>query len=276
MKGIYKHRLLIMAIGFAAISPQQALAGWAVSVLDFDNLLVNEAILFSNFAQNVQLEKIREELVDGGDHTVKNYTFNIDNSTKNIDNSTHNIDKSISYNTEIHNDFTWIINKDGEEIIPIPFGDKLGEVMKGQSTEAYTGHYQSLEHHERNPLGKYGDATAAEGSRARKAANDALVEAVAADEAAMNAEVVGVKRLLDLTKTSKGHGRQLQVSNALAGSQINQLMKLRAMMLASETAHAAEAQAAADRDARAVAVGKKLREGLDNAMNQAKVRPATY
>lgn len=262
MKGMYKHRLLILVIGFASASPQQALAGWAVSVLDLNNLFVNKAILVSNVAQNAQLELIRRELVDGGDGTVKNYTFNID--------------KSISYNTEIHNDFTWIINKNGEEIIPIPFEGKLGEVMKGQSTEAYTSHYRSLEQHERDPLGKYGDTTATEGSRARKAANDALVEALTTDQAAMNAEVAGVNRLLDLTKTSDGHGRQLQVSNALAGSQINQLMKLRAMMLASETAHAAEAQAAADRDARAVAVGKKLREGLDNAMNQAKIRPAAY
>lgn len=269
MKGIYKHRVFMMALGFAAASPQQALAGWAVSVLDFDNLVVNEALLASNLVQNVQLKLLRKALVNGGEGTVKNYTVNIDNSTKNID-------KSITHNTEINNDFTWIINKDGEEIIPIPFREKLGKVLDGQSAETYTSHYQSLEHHELDPLGKYGDATAMEGSRARKAANDALVEALTTDEAAMNTEVAGVNRLLDLTKTSEGHGRQLQVSNALAGSQINQLMKLRAMMLASETVHAAEAQAAADRDARAVAVGKKLREGLDNAMNQARVRPAIY
>ncbi|NID16416.1 hypothetical protein [Luteibacter yeojuensis] len=245
------------------------------------------AVFASNVAQNFQLTGIHRQLADKESGTINYYTNNIDKSTLSINKSTTNIDKSttaikninkdilnvnteinknIEFNTEIYNEFTWIINKGGDEIIPIPFKDKLAAIMDGQSTDDYVKHYKTVEDHAKAPA-SFGDKAAIESSRARKAANDALVATIADDEAELLGEVESIKELADLTATAEGHGRQLQVANALSGSQINQLMKIRSTMLAAESARVAEAQASADREARAVAVGIRLREGLDTALS---------
>lgn len=264
-----------IAIAIAMI-PGPADAGLAVSVLDLDNLAVNTTTMASNIAQNFQLKAIRKQLEDSSSGTINYYTKNVDRSTTSIDESTTNIEKNIEVNTEIDTHFTWIINNNdgGGEIIPIPFD--LNELMDGQTVDSYTGHYKTVEAHRDSPSGHYADAATMEASRARKAANDALVRAIESDDDALRSEADALKKLADLSRTAKGHGHQLQVSNALAGSQINQLMRLRSLTLVAEAARAAETQATADREARATAVGIRLRAGLDNAMNQAKVRQAAY
>lgn len=241
-------------------------------VVNEANLLVNEGIAISNAAQNVQLELIRKELHQGPKGTVKQFTWNIDNSTHNIDNSTKTLVDYNIKNYEIDNTFTWIINHGtGDEIIPIPreVGEKLELVRKGQATADFTAHYKSLDMVKDDELlGRYGDANAIEASRARKAANDALVEAIAHDETALAKEAEALKKLAEISAKAEGHGNQLQMANALSGSTINQLVKLRSMTLAAETARSAEMQAKADRDARAAAVGSHLRRGLQQAIDQ--------
>ena len=95
-----------------------------------------------------------------------------------------------------------------------------------------------------------------------------LAESLDAQAEGLVEEGEALKKLADLSRSTQGHGRQLQVANALAGSQIDQTMKLRSMLLASEEARAAEAQAMADKDARAIATGKRLRDGLADAIRK--------
>lgn len=234
------------------------------------NLEANKLTLASNALQMGQLELIRHALVDENNGTVKNYTINIDKSMTKVE-------TNIAFNTEINTDFTWIINKGSDEIIPIPFDvkNKLKKVMNGKDTEAYTSHYRTVADYEKY-ASSYGDDTAVESSRARKAANDAWVEALAADQDVLNADAKNMQEVLKFAKDARGHGRQLQVANSLAATEVDQLMKLRGVMLASEVARAAQTQAQADREARAVAIGKRLREGLDSAIEKTKLRSVSY
>ncbi|WP_413624686.1 hypothetical protein [Luteibacter sp. Lutesp34] len=234
------------------------------------NLEANKLTLASNALQMGQLELIRHALVDENNGTVKNYTINIDKSMTKVE-------TNIAFNTEINADFTWIINEGSDEIIPIPFDvkDKLKKVMNGKGTGAYTSHYKTVADYEKY-ASSYGDDTAVESSRARKAANDAWVEALAMGEEALNTDAANLMKVLEFAKEARGHGRQLQVANSLAATEVDQLMKLRGVMLASEVARAAQTQAQADREARAVAIGKRLREGLDSTIEKTKLRSVSY
>lgn len=276
---------MALATGLASTA-SQAGVGAGIPVIDAANLAMNTANFAANTAsalaneksaladiatagfagaQVVQLEKIFQQLSDVKGGTVIHHTVNID--------------KSIEFNTAIDNDFTWIINKDTDnEIIPIPFEvkQKLDDVRGGQSTTDYTAHYQTVDDYTKQPMGRFGDPSTSESSRARKAANTALVEAISADELALDSEAKAMKELAELTRTVKGHGNQMQVANALSAAQINQLAKLRSMMLVAETARVAELQAKADRDARAVAVGKQLRAGLADAMERTRAKSVSY
>lgn len=223
------------------------------------NAISNKIAMISNLKQNHQLDEIRRQLMRPDEGSV-----------------TWNIDQNIQINTEIDADFTWIINQGSDEIIPIPFKDKLQQVMKGQDAATYTSHYKTVADYEKSAHFSYGDDAALESSRARKAANDAWVEALAMDEGVLNKDAESVKEILEFARKAKGHGRQLQVANSLAATEVDQLMKLRGMMLASDVARAAQAQAQADHEARAVAVGKRLREGLDGAIEKTKLRSASY
>lgn len=251
-------------------------AGLALNVVDNANLLINETIMASNIAANVQLTAIKKTLRNAGEGTT---VYNIDKSSKHIDKSTRNIDKSttqlteintkinnnLQFNTEINAEFNWTINKGEDVIIPIPLKlvPHLTKIKNGQDTGEFVSHFRDVEAYEDFPVDADFTANRLEGSRARKAANDALAHLLEMDKDAMDADVENIQRLADVSNKAKGHGRQLQVANAIAGSEVNQLMKLRAMLLVSEEARAAEARVAADRDAQAIVTGNRMRDGLE-------------
>lgn len=262
-----KHAMVIAAMAATCVSTT-ATAG--IPVFDVMNFA-------SNVAQNFQLTMIKHTLTDKGNGTINHYTNNIDNSTKSIDvtaTKIHNVNTEIFnktvYNTAITADFTWIINKGSDEIIPIPYEvEKMLAKVRGEGdSDAYAARFKEASTYYASLGGKQGDTTAAgfEGSRARKAANDALVKVLDIEEGRLAGEAEGLEDLADKSNKAEGHGRQLQIANALAGSQANQLIKLRSIMLASETARAAEAQAVADKEARAIATSRRLRDGLDDAI----------
>lgn len=264
----------------AAMAVMAVVPAKAVIVFDPLNFLVN-------IGSNVMLHNIYHQLKDTGQGTVIYNTQNIDNSTKSIDKSTTSIDKTtnLSYqlditNTNIDASFTWIINNNGGggEIIPIPkeVKDRLAAVMNAQSVEDYTAHYKPLEEYETKAFGNYGDATAVESARARRAANTALVQAVSSHEAELADDAEAFRALQQKASKAEGRNAQLQIANALAASEINQLAKMRSMMVVAEAQRAADAQAAADKDARAMAVGKAMRAGLDSAITVSRARAATY
>ncbi len=288
MKGKTKRaaRLLTLAVSAAVVLPAHA-----VLVFDPLNFLVN-------FGSKMYLKSINHQLKDGGAGTVNYYTKNIKkhtlkienhtldikntaidikDTTNNIDTTTTNILEINQLNLDIDASFTWIINEDGDEIIPIPgpVQEKLKKILNWKDPETFSGQFKSVADYGALPEGGYSQDATIEGSRARKAANDTLVQAIGSDQEELNSEVTALTQLRDMNK-NQGHGHQLQPANALAGSQVNQLMKLRSMMLVSEASRAVEAQAAADKDARAIAVGSHLRRGLDKAVSQSLVPLPKY
>jgi conjugal transfer/entry exclusion protein len=234
-------RLLVVATTAVATAPAHASL-----VIDIPNLIVNTLI-------KKELIQIKKELHDKEAGTV-NY-------------NTLEINKTTQLNYAIDNDFTWIINQGGDEIIPIPkvLREKLDDILGGNSVETYTSNYRKAEDFKHLPEDGY--KAAVEGSRSRKAANDALVLAVSTEKEAFENEFKSLAALAEMNGKAQGQGHQMQLANALAASQVNQTMRLRSMVLVSEAAHAAEAQVAADRDARAIAIGKHMRGGLDSAIS---------
>jgi conjugal transfer/entry exclusion protein len=216
-------------------------------VFDIPNLIVNKLSL-------KELRTIRDELHNQTSGTV-NY-------------NTLEINKTTQLNYDIDADFTWIINNGGDEIIPIPRNvmEKLNDILGAQSVEAFNAHYRKASDYSGMPQDGYD--VAVEGSRARKAANDTLVQALSEEQNAFVSEIDAIKRIGELNKNVQGQGNQLQVANALAVTQVNQMMKLRSMMLVSESVRAAEAQVSADKDARAIAISRHMRDGLEDAAEQ--------
>ncbi|MDF3982965.1 hypothetical protein P3W24_15440 [Luteibacter sp. PPL201] len=251
-----------------------------------------------------QLKKIAKQLQEKDEGTVNYYTNNIDNSTRaissqtfsidqstsaintttsqinntttEINKSTTNIDKSTSIsadiaikNIEVNKNFTVIINKNnpGEEIIPIPspVKDFFERVTGGRSDDDYAAQYKAA-----SDYAKDGDLAGFEGSRARKAANDVWLASIKEHRSGLQGEAEAVATLSTLNKTTQGHGQQMQIANAMAQSQVNQLMQLRSMLLVSEAARLTQAQAGADKESRALATSARLRSGLREASSSLK------
>lgn len=247
MKRTSVRTVLALALGAGVASPAYA------------GTLVFDALNFtSNMIQNFQLAGIKKQLESPGKDTV---VYNIDQSTN----------KSLAIdikNIEIDADFTWIINKGSDEIIPIPedVKQKLTALAGAGSFDGYADRYKDAEHYMADKSADLG-RPALEGSRARKAANDMLLKSIEAEKSAFGDEIEAVEKLAGFSNKAEGHGHQLQIANALAGSQINQMIKLRSAMLISDAHRVAEAQASADKEARSIAVGQRMRAGLEAKLN---------
>ena len=214
-----------------------------------------------NFVVNIINKKtllsIDHQLRSESQGTVNYYTKNTYEVTKMYN----------EWNYVIDNDYTWIIGNGDEDIgVPKAVTDKLKAIMNGQSTDTFTAHYKTAGEYKEAQPEVYSTDTLFEGSRARKAANDALVESVARSQDQLGEDTKALELVAGKIKGAQGTGRQMQVANALAGSQVSHLIKLRSMMLASEASRAAEAQVAADKDARAIAVSEHLNKGLSTAV----------
>lgn len=251
MKGSAKEvtRRIALALSLAMVAPANASL-----VFDIPNFVVNKLSL-------IELKKIKQELSDTERAGTVNY-------------NTYETNLTMTKNYDIDTKLVWIINNPGDEVIPIPdpVKKKLDLVVGEGGTEKYTAHFKAAGDFGDLPEGGYDNkADVFEGSRVRKAANDALVEAVSHEQNAFDAEYKALGDLAKLNKTTQGHGNQLQIANALAGSQVHQMMKLRSMIMVSESARAAELQVAADKDARAIAISDHLRDGLESAARQTMV-----
>jgi len=257
-------RVLFAACALGATLPAHAM----LPVIDIPNLIVNSI-------SKLMLMKISHQLEDRGDGTVNYNTWWTQKYTQNV------LEIDIQ-NTNIDNTWVWIINNNGtgEEIIPIPpdLKKRFDALWDKQSAETFASHYKTFNDYQALPLGSgsYGDATMKEGSRARRMANEALVKAVSSQQGEIEQEANAMAQIAEKAKKADGRNAQLQVANALAASEINQFMKMRSLMMAAEVQRVAESQARADKDARAMAVGHRMRGGLSNALKGMKRAAPAY
>jgi hypothetical protein len=235
-----------------------------IPVFDIPNFFVNAA-------NNKTLFAIHHQLKSQSKGTVVYNTVNIDRST--------DISAKIDIrNIDIDAEFTWIINQGGGEIIPIPGPVRKGldSILNWKAPAMFTAQFKAAADFEGLADVVHSKAAAIDGSRARKAANDTLITSLGSQQDALKKEMEDLEKMAEMIKKTDGHGMQLQIANAMSASQINQIMKLRSMMVVSEASRAVEAQVSADKDARAIVVGNHLREGLDSAVNQSLVPLSTY
>lgn len=281
-KKYMKRGVLSVALAAATMSSGSVFA-LGVPVFDAANFVVNTVTAVKTtliwkemLKANSRLTSINNSLTGDGKNTMLSHTTNIDNTTTNIDNTTTHIDqttnqiyditqKNYEINKEFYNttnNYTYYGSDDGG-IIPTQRDEKLEAMLDSKNVASYIGNYQDAK--------SYKDSVASAdnltdvgitASENEKTANDALVNTLSSHSTTIKQQEDGLNSLVKDASAAQGHGKQLQYANALAGAQAVQLVQLREVMLASENARAAAAQADADRSARQTAVSLSLRENL--------------
>ena len=88
------------------------------------------------------------------------------------------------------------------------------------------------------------------GSAAQKSANDALLTMVQQQQTQLNADAASLVNLQANAQGAQGQMQALGAANQLASAEANQLMQIRAILIAQQNAAATMAEVAGDRQAR--------------------------
>ncbi|MBP9806423.1 MAG: P-type conjugative transfer protein TrbJ [Candidatus Accumulibacter sp.] len=139
------------------------------------------------------------------------------------------------------------------------------------SIDAYLGKFQDTAYYRSSPCFKEGGCTAADwaaikdnqrlGSEAQKKATDALFKGLDKQQAALEADAVTLQRLQASAQGATGQMQAISYANQLASQQANQLLQIRALLVAEQNAIATRNQVLADREAQQAAAGEQLRQG---------------
>ena len=148
------------------------------------------------------------------------------------------------------------------------------------SLDAYLGKFQDVAYYRGSPCFSSAGCSDAEraameqnralASESQKKANDALFKGLKKQQEALTADARTLQRLQGKAQGATGQLQAIGYANQLASQQANQLLQIRAMLLAQQNAVAAKMQAEADRDAQQQAAHDFLFEGLDKPTNRAK------
>lgn len=98
-------------------------------------------------------------------------------------------------------------------------------------------------------------------SEAQKRANDALFRGLDKQQQSLTNDAQTLRNLQNGAQGAGGHMQAIQFANQFASNQSNQLLQIRAMMMAQQQAAATRAQAVADKEARQSAAAERLRTG---------------
>jgi P-type conjugative transfer protein TrbJ len=99
------------------------------------------------------------------------------------------------------------------------------------------------------------------GSEAQKKANDALFHGLDRQQDAMVADARQLERLQMSAQGARGQVQAIGYANQLASHQANQLLQIRALLIAQQNAMATRDQVLADREAQESAAAVQLRAG---------------
>jgi P-type conjugative transfer protein TrbJ len=136
--------------------------------------------------------------------------------------------------------------------------------------DAYLSRYQSSDKYQDSPCfsDKGGEACKDESikkqidaSIAQKKANDALLRGIDIQQTAMKSDAHQLIRLQEQAQSASGELQAIQAANQLASAESNQLLQIRGLMVASETAKATRAAALADKKARQEVADASFRSG---------------
>jgi P-type conjugative transfer protein TrbJ len=99
------------------------------------------------------------------------------------------------------------------------------------------------------------------GSEAQKKATDALIHALDKQQDSMEADARQLQRLQAAAQGANGQMQAIGYANQLASQQSNQLLQIRALLIAQQNMMAARNQALADQEAIQGAASEKFRKG---------------
>ncbi len=98
-------------------------------------------------------------------------------------------------------------------------------------------------------------------SQSQKKANDALFKGIDSQQTALQADAAKLQNLQISAQNATGRMQAIQAANQFASQQSNQLLQIRAMLLAQQTAVAARNQAVTDKEAQETAADAQFRSG---------------
>ena len=136
------------------------------------------------------------------------------------------------------------------------------------SLDAYLDKFQDASYYRSSPCFSGGGCTDADRaelvkheemtSKSQKTANDALFKSIKQQQENLKADASQLENLQKAATTADGQVKAIQYANQLSSQQANQLLQLRTLMLAQQTAEANRAAAELDEKARGQAQAKKL------------------
>jgi P-type conjugative transfer protein TrbJ len=136
--------------------------------------------------------------------------------------------------------------------------------------DAYLAKFQDLNYYRNSPCFREGGCRDAEwaalkeqetlGSQAQKKATDALFRGIDKQQDAMVADAATLQRLQSSAQDARGQMEALGYANQLASHQANQLLQIRALLIAQQNAIATRQQVIADREAQEAAAAEQLRK----------------
>ena len=139
------------------------------------------------------------------------------------------------------------------------------------SIDAYLAKFQDLDYYRNSPCFREGGCTDAQwaalkeqqnlGSQAQKKATDALFKGLDKQQDAMVADALTLQRLQSNAQGASGQMEALGYANQLASHQANQLLQIRALLIAQQNAVATRQQVIRDREAQQAAATEQLRKG---------------
>lgn len=139
------------------------------------------------------------------------------------------------------------------------------------SIDAYLGKFKDTAGYRSSPCYSVRGCTPAEwaamkdserlGSESQKRANDALFKSIDRQQDAMQSDAAQLLRLQSAARGSSGQLEAIGYANQLASHQSNQLLQIRALLIAQQNVIATRNQVLADREAREAAAAIQLRTG---------------
>lgn len=135
----------------------------------------------------------------------------------------------------------------------------------------YLSRYQDTDYYQKSPCFTSEGCTAQQrqalmntqtlDSEAQKRANDAMLMGIDQQQSALKSDSQNLMNLQKQATTAQGRMEALQAANQLASAQTNQLLQIRALLVAQQNAQATRAQVLTDKEAKEAASAQQLRQG---------------
>lgn len=200
-------------------------------------------------------------------HTLKQieqYEKQVEQYTKQLDQYENQIQNTAAPAAYIWDQANSVINK------LVQAQDMLNYYTnQAGSLEAYLSKYQDVSYYRSSPCFSSGGCSAAEraamednrriASQSQKKANDAMFKGIEQQQQNLQSDARQLERLQAAASTADGQVKAIQYASQISSQQANQLLQIRALLLAQQGAEAARSQAELDKEAKATAASEQLR-----------------